>query len=182
MPLNLSSLPRSLAVCPTCRCRTLVEAEYLEHACINPGYCDWCGYSDPGACDTPEILDVIDKCWELQIAPYPALHQDGQLLGDPCDDLYVGDVIFTRVVDSFCTKEFLPAKAPSDWGFDLYVVCGYEGDTDTGMITLAIPNLPDLRARLSVSSYRQQLLSKALRNFGNQFVGWKLGAWHVRNP
>lgn len=60
--------------CPGCGNNSLIEGEYLEWNKVTPDHCDLCGYMESNGTEAyPDTLDLVRKCWELQVPLYPEL-------------------------------------------------------------------------------------------------------------
>lgn len=65
---------RADGFCPVCGNHSRFDGETVDVGvgCIpvTPDHCDVCAYSTPGYRDSYALVEFVQKCWELQIAPY----------------------------------------------------------------------------------------------------------------
>ena len=63
--------------CPICSNTTCVPGEWLEHTPVSPDCCFVCGWQSSNGTEAyPDNSDYVEKCWQLQIAPYNDLDME----------------------------------------------------------------------------------------------------------
>jgi len=64
----------NFSVCPVCNNNSVEPGEWVEHMKVTPDRCDVCGWQESNYTPAyPPNFEFVNKCWELQVAPYPFL-------------------------------------------------------------------------------------------------------------
>jgi len=63
-----------LVTCPICNNKSCEPGEYVEYVKATPDHCYICGWVEGNGTEAyPGNDEYVEKCWQLQIAPYPDL-------------------------------------------------------------------------------------------------------------
>lgn len=63
---------RYYGICPVCNNKTCELGEYVEYWKVTPDSCWVCGWQEGNGTEMyPDNYDFVNKCWELQVSPYP---------------------------------------------------------------------------------------------------------------
>ena len=71
---KVNDIDNYCVICPVCKNASCEPGEYVEYDKVSPDRCWICGWQESNGTEAyPDNTDYVEKCWQLQVAPYKEL-------------------------------------------------------------------------------------------------------------